>query len=366
MAAVLEITPEERPVLAFILARWIPVLRRGTAENREVAGSLRYTLQALDEAPEGAGEVELLTQDLYEFGLHVMPSSTDLEEYWLDRVEVANGRPAVEQTDPEVEQPARLYFPDLDANPLQWEYRRVQPAFLSIGMKAERAVIATAPRVRGIYSKEWSTALSLMTERRERNSALRGHRPGVPVGSPQPALAAPTVSTVTEDGHAAEQVSRPRPQGSAMAPAGRAAAGQTALSRATYPTQYLWGVETGTGVHVDDLQPGKVKRVSIGGANLMLAEADGKVCAAARTCPHRDWDLSKSDVVDGTITCSLHGAKYDICSGAVLREPYDPEFNRDHALMGKLMSGVDPKKNTDRLQTYPTVVGEDGMVRIHI
>jgi len=160
----------------------------------------------------------------------------------------------------------------------------------------------------------------------------------------------------------ADEEARPRPVGTALDPAGRAASGLSRISTATYPPQYLWGVETGTGVDADDLEPGRPRRVTVGGTELMLMNVEGKVCAAARTCPHRGWDLSKGPVEDGVITCTLHGAQFDASSGEVLRQPYSPEFNRTHPLLGGMMSRLDPKKSTEPLQTYPTVIADDGEV----
>jgi nitrite reductase/ring-hydroxylating ferredoxin subunit len=361
MVQVLEVTPEERPVVGFALARVIPILSEAASEDRRVAANLSYILSSLDSAPAGPGEIEMQIGDLFSLGTRLYACGVDLEEYWLDRIQTAHGLPPAEREDPEVSFPARRYFPMLDANPISWSYRSVDPAFISLGFKLDNLTTAEAPRGRGLYNKSRAATVHAAVARRERNAAVRGE---VPLGNQPmpdmmmlPAGAAPVF--VDEAPHA-------RAVGTALAPAGRAASGLSRISAASYPPQYPWGVETGTGVDVEDLEPGRPKRVNVGGAELMLMNTEGKICATARTCPHRGWDLSKGPVEDGVITCTLHGAQFDACSGEVLRQPYSPEFNRTHPMLGGVMSGLDPKKTTEPLQTYPTVVADDGEVRVHI
>ncbi|MHB8575467.1 MAG: Rieske (2Fe-2S) protein, partial [Dehalococcoidia bacterium] len=307
MASVLEVTPEERPLLSYLIARTLPLWRQGSAEQQEVAARLTYVLRAMDEAPAGPGEVELFTEDLYELGIHLFASSVDLEQYWLDRRELAQGREAAEIAEPEVVMAARRYLPEVETDPNAWEYRTIQPAIIDLGFKIDRLLTAEAPRVRGLYNKERTVTTRRASERKNQNAAFRDQR------QKAAAFASPTqlvpIAIGSADGqHDAEApVARPRPMGTARQAAGRGGAGLSVVSRATYPPQYPWGVETGTGVSFEDLEPGRAKRANVGGSELMLAEIDGKVCAAARICPHRGWDLSKSPVEGGTIACSLHG-----------------------------------------------------------
>lgn len=363
MVQVLEVTPEERPVLAYALARLVPMLHRGATEDRQVGANLAYILRALDAAPPGPGEVELEIGELFNLGIHLYALGADLEEYWLDRVQKARGLPPSEADNPEVDVPARRYFPDLDANPAAWSYRTVDPAFISLGFKLDNLTTAEDPNNRALYNKARAPIVAAAVGRRERNAQARGEVPLGYQSKPELMLLPPAPAAEHDE---EEEAARPRPVGSALAPAGTATAGLSRISAATYPTQYLWGVETDTGVDADEIESGRSKRVTVGGAELMLMNVEGKVCAADRTCPHRGWDLSKGPIVNGVITCALHGAQFDACSGAVLREPYSPEFNRTNPVKGGVMAKFDPKTTTEPLQTYPTQVAEHGEVRVHI
>lgn len=364
MVAVIAVSQEERPALAFIFARLIPMLRRETPEDQEVADHLAFALRGLAEAPIGPGELEFVKNDLYTVGTHIYAVGIDLEEYWLDQIQRLRGLDPAEEEDPEVAVPARTYFPEIETDPLAWSFNKAEPHFIALGFKFDRALTAEAPQARALYNKTRVPINRAAVERRERNAALRGEVPIVPgaKGIENLALPAPRAS---EDKHD-EPAPRPRPVGTAPAPAGRALAGLSTVSAATYPTQYEWGVEVSTGVSADDLEPGKPRKVNVGGAELMLVNVDGKVVAAARICPHRGWSLAGGCVENGVITCGLHGAQFDAFSGKVLREPYDPAFNRAHPWMGGMMRSFDPKHTTEPLQTYPTRVADDGEVRVHI
>ncbi len=365
MVAVLEITPEERPVLSYAMARLIPMLRRDTPEDQEVGDHLAFALKGLDEAPEGPGEIEFVVQDLYALGIHMYATSADLEEYWLDRLQISRGRPAVEVPDPDVTHAVQRYFSEIDVNPEQWSYRSAEPAFISLGFKIDALVTAEAPRGRGLYNKARGAITRPAIERQEGNAAIRG--PGAAVAGAVPSsvmIAAP--ASLGRGETAEETVPAPRPVGTALAPASVAHAGLSVISRATHPTQYLWGVRTSTGVMTDELEPNRPVKVNLGGAALMLVNVDGKVCAVDRTCTHRAWDLAGGAVQDSVITCGLHGAQYNVCSGEVVREPFDPEFKREHSLLGGLMSAFDPTKTCTALETYPTSVDESGEIFVHI
>lgn len=367
MVAVLEVTPEERPVLSYAMARLIPMLRRDTSEDQEVAEHLAFALNGVDQAPAGSGEIEFERQDLYALGIHMYATGVDLQEYWLDRLQVSRGRPPVEEAGPDVAYAIQRYFPEIDAAPAEWTYRSVEPAFISLGFKLDALMTAEAPRARGLYNNARGAIVRPAIARQESNAAMRGPE-GVAASATAPVgmLAAPVAAG--DAGHADDPVPlpRPRPVGTAAAPAGVAPLGLSVISRATYPPQYTWGVRTSTGVMADDLEPNKPVKVNLGGAAIMLVNVDGKVCAVSRICTHRAWDLAGGMVQNSVITCGLHGAQYNVCSGEVVREPFDPAFNREHSLLGRMMSAFDPKKTCVALDTYPTGVDDSGEVFVHI
>jgi nitrite reductase/ring-hydroxylating ferredoxin subunit len=366
MVAVLEVTPEERPALAFVMARLIPMLRRDATEDREVADHLAFALHGLDQAPPGPGEIEFVSRDLYALGIHLYAVGVDLEEYWLDRVELARGRPPAEETDPDVRAAADRYFPEIAANPEAWNFKQAEPALISLGLKLDALMTAESPRARGLYNKARAAINRAAVARRERNIAVRD-RFGAAAKAQPAGARLPAAIGAAHGEHQAELEQRPRrPVGTAVLPARAADPHLSVLSRATYPPQYLWGVETPTGIMAAELEPNKPVKLNLGGAQLMLVLVDGQVCAVSRICTHRAWDLSSGTVKAGVITCGLHGAQYEVCSGAVVRGPFSPEFNREHALLGGVMAALDPKKTCEALTTYPTRVAENGEILIHV
>ncbi len=378
MPAVLAITPEERPVFAFIVARSIPMFARGTKEQQEVAERLVYISRALDDAPPGPGEVELFVEDVYHLGVRIFSYMVDVEEFWKDRLAEARGMPAVEPIDRDVELAIRRYLPQAEQNPQAFNFGAVEAAFVSLGFKFDRLIDAESPQSRGLYNKERTSIASTARNRREVNALKRGTV--VPIGAtaapPAPALPAPNGAAHAQPAeHAAEhehedeeeaEPSWPRPRGSMAEVVRGPGPALSVVSRATYPDPFGWGVEVATGVNADALAPNKPRKVNVGGTELMLVNTEGVVCAAARTCPHRGWDLTRGTVENGVITCSLHGAQFDVCSGKVVREPYDPAFNKENVLMGSIMGAFDPKHTTDPIETYPTRVDDDGQVHVHI
>jgi nitrite reductase/ring-hydroxylating ferredoxin subunit len=74
--------------------------------------------------------------------------------------------------------------------------------------------------------------------------------------------------------------------------------------------------------------------------NVAVFSVAGGFCATQAMCTHKAGPLSEGTVDDTTVTCPLHGSKFDIWTGAVLHGPA-----------------------TVPLKTYPVIVdGEIGRV----
>jgi nitrite reductase/ring-hydroxylating ferredoxin subunit len=75
--------------------------------------------------------------------------------------------------------------------------------------------------------------------------------------------------------------------------------------------------------------------------------------------------------------CPFHGARFDIETGRVVRQPFTSEFNNDHPFLGRLQSKLfrfmsapptpsfipKPSMNAEDLQTYPVRI-ENGEVMV--
>jgi nitrite reductase (NADH) small subunit len=67
-----------------------------------------------------------------------------------------------------------------------------------------------------------------------------------------------------------------------------------------------------------DLSPGKAIEKSILARRVAVFNVGGKLYGIEADCKHMKATLAKGDVVDGVLTCSWHGWKYDLESGECL------------------------------------------------
>jgi len=71
---------------------------------------------------------------------------------------------------------------------------------------------------------------------------------------------------------------------------------------------------------------GKLKGVSIGRDQIVLANVDGKYYAMGSICTHAQCDLSDGTLEGETLICSGHAAEWDLKSGyAKFAVPLPPE-----------------------------------------
>ncbi|MDQ3025288.1 MAG: non-heme iron oxygenase ferredoxin subunit [Pseudomonadota bacterium] len=96
-----------------------------------------------------------------------------------------------------------------------------------------------------------------------------------------------------------------------------------------------------------ELQPGTMRRVDIGGRRIMLANVEGRICAADDTCTHEDASLSTGFLQGALVKCPLHGSRFNICTGEALEEPaeeslrtYPVRQEGDRILVGLPEQGV--------------------------
>jgi nitrite reductase/ring-hydroxylating ferredoxin subunit len=81
-------------------------------------------------------------------------------------------------------------------------------------------------------------------------------------------------------------------------------------------------------------------------------------------------------IQDDCVTCPFHGAKFEVETGRVAREPFDSRWNNDHPFLGKLQSGLfnvlskppapkymKPSMDAETMQTYPVRI-EGGEVMV--
>jgi uncharacterized protein YbjT (DUF2867 family)/nitrite reductase/ring-hydroxylating ferredoxin subunit len=68
---------------------------------------------------------------------------------------------------------------------------------------------------------------------------------------------------------------------------------------------------------VGEVPPGSVLLLG----DVAVFNVDGGFCATQAMCPHRQGPLSEGTLDGSTVTCPLHGAQFNVWTGAVLRGP---------------------------------------------
>jgi len=102
-------------------------------------------------------------------------------------------------------------------------------------------------------------------------------------------------------------------------------------------------------------EPGK-KVFEIEGLEILLIHADGEYFAVDNICPHAKTRLISGRVEDGTLTCSNHGACFDLKNGSIRLDRVDEDL-LEQIDVDNLPFGP--------LKTYPLNV-EDGMIIVQL
>jgi len=104
---------------------------------------------------------------------------------------------------------------------------------------------------------------------------------------------------------------------------------------------------------IDELQSGTMKIVSTEGREILLTRVGDKYYATDNRCPHMKGDLSQGKLEGTVITCPVHGSKFDISNGQVVRW-----------LKGGLTSRLGKALKLFRNLTVYNVKVEDGKVLV--
>ncbi len=74
------------------------------------------------------------------------------------------------------------------------------------------------------------------------------------------------------------------------------------------------------------LAPGTMRRADLAGRRILIANVDGRICAADDTCTHEDASLSRGSLKGALVKCPLHGSRFDVCTGKALEEPAEVDL----------------------------------------
>jgi 3-phenylpropionate/trans-cinnamate dioxygenase ferredoxin subunit len=71
----------------------------------------------------------------------------------------------------------------------------------------------------------------------------------------------------------------------------------------------------------DDVPPGSVTEVQVGGESILLCHSDGRIFAIINRCSHAEEPLACGRVRYGWIACPAHGARFDLETGEAMNPP---------------------------------------------
>ena len=71
-----------------------------------------------------------------------------------------------------------------------------------------------------------------------------------------------------------------------------------------------------TVARLEEIPENGLKAVRVEGREIVLARHDGRIYALEDRCSHEEFPLSAGEVTGDQITCALHGARFELDSGA--------------------------------------------------
>ncbi|HLF76197.1 MAG TPA: Rieske (2Fe-2S) protein [Dehalococcoidia bacterium] len=93
---------------------------------------------------------------------------------------------------------------------------------------------------------------------------------------------------------------------------------------------------------VDEFPAGVIRACRVGEKSVAVVRVSGSVHAYANACPHAGYTLSGGPVTETTLICDVHGAVFDLESGAALTGPasvglvvYQVRLEGDDVLVAK-------------------------------
>lgn len=112
-----------------------------------------------------------------------------------------------------------------------------------------------------------------------------------------------------------------------------------------------------------DLSDGMMKLVLADGKDILLARISGRFYATAGRCPHMGGLLSKGKLQGTVVTCPVHGSRFDIKDGKVVRWVQGAGIM---SCFGRLMSMMGMAAKSAKLLTVYEVKIEDERVMVKI
>ncbi|GMV85787.1 MAG: hypothetical protein AMXMBFR80_16420 [Dehalococcoidia bacterium] len=142
---------------------------------------------------------------------------------------------------------------------------------------------------------------------------------------------------------------------------------------------------------VRDYVDGMPKEVRLRAQRVLILRQGEQIYAMNALCSHARLPMGgmpgspvkAQPLQDGCVMCPFHGARFEVATGKVVRQPFSSQFNNDHPFLGGLQSKLfkllrfipmpyqalpvprfaRPSLEAEDMQTYPVKIeGEDIMV----
>lgn len=72
---------------------------------------------------------------------------------------------------------------------------------------------------------------------------------------------------------------------------------------------------------ISDIVVGKMKKVTLGDREVLIANVNGNYYAVGSECTHFGGDLSEGILEGNIVTCPVHKARFDVATGKVVSPP---------------------------------------------
>jgi nitrite reductase/ring-hydroxylating ferredoxin subunit len=121
-------------------------------------------------------------------------------------------------------------------------------------------------------------------------------------------------------------------------------------------------------ISIEEIAPGGMKRVELGGQEIVICNCDGAYYAIQRRCGHMNAPLEMGTLDGKFVTCAMHCAQFDVTTGQALSGPVPADVGKESLppklaaflqRVGTLMQDI----RTESLRTYETKV-EAGWVYV--
>jgi nitrite reductase/ring-hydroxylating ferredoxin subunit len=93
---------------------------------------------------------------------------------------------------------------------------------------------------------------------------------------------------------------------------------------------------------LNDFLSGSMKKISVSGEDVLVANVGDKLFAIGNTCTHRGCSLDEGELEGNIVTCPCHGGQFDVANGKVVGPPpskdepsYEVEIRGTDVLVGR-------------------------------